>query len=55
VAEDCDASWDVVAEDWYVSFSDLASEYFDLGCFFEWGLYVAASGEYCDLWVLFVI
>jgi len=43
-----------MTEDGYVSFSNLASEYFDLGCFFEWSLYVAASCEYFDFWVLFV-
>jgi len=46
VSKYCDASGNVVTNDWYVSFSDLTSEYFDLSCFPEWSLYVAAPGEH---------
>jgi len=54
VSEDCDASGNVVAEDGYVSFLNLAAEYFDFCGFFEWGLYVIASSEYRYFWSLFV-
>ena len=54
MSEDCDASGDVVAEDWYVLFLDLTSEYFDFCGFFKRSLDVVASCEYGYLWSLFV-
>jgi len=54
VSEYCDASGNVVAEDWYVSFLDLAAEYFDFCGFFERSLYVVASSKYNYFWSLCV-
>ena len=44
----------MVAEDGYVSFSDSAAKYFNLLCFLELGLYVAASSEHGDFWFFWV-